>query len=985
MPFRFTAPLALLIMLLAVPVLLGVARRSLAGLPPLRKWAAFALRLVVTACLVLALAGMQWVSFGKQLTVFILADQSHSVPPGARREAFSYIRHALRKAGKHDRAGLILFGRDAAIERFPQPVVDAEGWPGEHTVMIDGSGTNLAAAIRLALAAFPENSRKRIVLLSDGCENEGSALEQADAARSLDCPIDVMMVNYQHTSEVLIDKAIAPSRVRVGEPFELRAVLISLQDCPAEISLSVDGTPVAPARPVELAGGKEVISFPFPDGLPEPGPYTFEITVRSPEHDTITANNSAAAYTWAEGKGRKVLLIDSNPDDLAFLSEALAADDIEAVVGGPEALPGSVAAMGRYDCLVLSNCPAYRFAFEQLGVIESAVKELGMGLVLAGGEHAFGAGGYRNTPIEDCSPVDFDIRQKRVMPKGAIILVLDAAEDANANRWAIEMAQAAVRVLSYHDEVGILVNGQWHVPLAEVGDKAAVMAAIDKMQVWDNDAFDPLLQTALNGLKGSDASAKHVLIMTDGGHGGYYPGAAVKKRLLNERVSVSVVVFRPHPETENVVVPSLKAFAREFGGRFYYPRKSNELPQIFFKEATLISRSLIHEQPFDPIIRQMTDPIKGFGGFPRLKGYVLTTAKARALVPLVRSYHDAKLNENVQDPILAHWNYGLGKVAAFTSDVKNRWAADWVAWEGYRKFWPQLVRWALPAAAVGSATVRSSIDIRNGEGTISVDVLDASGQPVNFLHLAGSVLTPQADAFGRLESKQLDLVQTGPGRYGATFPADEAGAYFVSLSYSGTGAGGEEISGVHTTAAAVPYPAEYRDLATNVPLLKKLGERTGGRFLNYDTNIFARTMPASSASQPIWPLLLLVAVAVFPGDVAVRKITVNWRRVAERVTGYVARLIPSHKPQPQVESGMGQLLQRKQQTREGLSGGQPAVLRAEAEQDAGAPHADTPAAKPPAAPQPEQASQPAREEPASINTYTSRLIQAKKRARHKNT
>jgi len=982
MPFRFGAPLALLLLVPLVPLLLIIVNRSLAGLPPIRRRVSLGVRLFVLACLVFALAGMEWVRFSRELTVFLLVDQSHSVPPGARREAVPYVNQALRNAGKHDSAGIIVFGRDAGIERFPEPVAGAGDWAGDATVMINRSRTNMAGAVRLALAAFPENSRKRIVLLSDGCENAGAVLEQADVARSLDCPIDVMMVNYEHTSEVLVEKAVAPPRVRVGEPFEVRAVIVSLQDCPADISLSLDGHPISAGRPIALAAGKEVISFPFPDGLPEPGPYTFGVSIRSPEYDTITANNAAVAHTWVEGKGRKVLMIDSNPDDLALLAEALAADDIEAVVGGPEALPSSLAALRRYDCLVLSNCPAYRLAAEQLGMIEGAVKELGMGLVLVGGEHSFGAGGYRNTPIEDCSPVDFDIRQKRVMPKGAIVLVLDAAEDANANRWAIEVAHSAVKVLSFHDEVGIISSGQWHLPLTEVGDKTAVADSIDKMTVYDNDAFDSLLATSLNGLKASDAAAKHVLIMTDGGHSAYQPQTALKKRLVDERVSVSMVVFRPHVETEKVVVPPLKAFAEQFGGRFYYPKNASELPQIFFKEATLISRSLIHEQPFNPVMRLTTDPIRGFDGFPQLKGYVLTTAKPRALVPIVRSYHDQKLNEVVHDPVFAHWNYGLGKVAAFTSDAKNRWGADWAAWEGYKKFWPQIVRWALPASAVGSATVRSSVDIRNGEGSVSVDILDEAGAPINFLDLRGSVLTPRADAFGRFESEPLDLVQVGPGRYAAEFPAAEAGAYFVSLSYNGNGPRGEEVSGVHTAAAAVPYPAEYRDLTTNVPLLRKLVEQTGGRFLEYDTNIFERTMRAASASQPIWPLLLLIAVAAFPGDVALRKITVNWRRIGERIIGYITGLKPTARLEPAAESGMGQLLRRKQETREVLGGAKPEILRAQPEHDPGAPDAGTTAHEP--APAQAESKPRPQQEPQQVNVYTSRLMQAKKRARQKN-
>jgi len=982
MPFRFASPSALLLLLL-VPALVIISRRSLAGLPPFRRWSALCLRIGLLLLLAFALAEIQWIKEGKDLTVFFLVDQSRSVPPGSRRQAAAYVNEAARAAGKHDRAGLILFGHNAGIEKFPDNVPTGNEWFRRSSLVVNRDRTNLEGAVRLALAAFPENSRKRVVLLTDGCENEGFVLDQADVARSLNCPIDIGMINYEHRREVLLDKALMPPKLRAGEPFELRVVIKALQNCDAELSLGIDGQPFETGRKISLNEGKEVVSFSFPEGLSEPGPYTFEASIRS-SADTIPENNSAVAHTWVAGKARKVLLVDSDTKNLSYLLGALAAEDMDAAAIRPAQMPAAITQLRRYDCLVLSNVAAHHFAPEQLGMIEAAVKELGMGLVLVGGEESFGPGGFRDTPIESCSPVDFDIRQKRVMPKGAIVLVMDAAEDANANRWAIEMSSAAVKVLSYHDEVGIIANGQWYLSIREVKDKHDVFAAIDNMSVWDNDMFESLLRTALPLLKKSDAASKHVLIMTDGGHRGFKPSKELQKDLLDARVTVSVVVFHPHPGTEAQVVKSLKRLAYVNGGRFYYPRKPGELAQIFFKEATMITRSLIHEQPFQPLMALATDPVRGFEGFPKLGGYVLTTPKPRARVPIVRSYRDDKLDEQVNDPILAHWRYGLGKVAAFTSDAKNRWGAQWVGWPGYKKFWPQVVRWALPASAVGSATVRSSIDVRDDKAKLSVDILDASGRPMNFLELRGSALTPRADASGRLESIPLDLRQTGSGRYEAEFDAGDPGAYFVSLAYSGGDAGGNEISGTHTTAAAVPYSAEFRDLTTNTPLLKKIAENSGGRLLGPETNIFDRNLPAARASQPIWPLLLFLSVVVFPADVAVRKIVVDWRSLASVVLEKLAGMRPTPKPEAQVDTGMGRLLSRKQKTHETLSDDQPAILRGADTEPTGAdevsdifagPQQSRPGAKqqppPQAAPEPE------------VNEFTQRLIQAKKRIKKK--
>ena len=101
------------------------------------------------------------------------------------------------------------------------------------------------------------------------------------------------------------------------------------------------------------------------------------------------------------------------------------------------------------------------------------------------------------------------------------------------------------------------------------------------------------------------------------------------------------------------------------------------MPQIFIKEATIVRRSLIHEVP-DGIPLKLppstSDMVKGVEGFPAIYGMVLTTPKKSPQVemPIVAGKNN--------DPVLAHWQTGLGRAAVFTSDAHNRWLAGWVGW-----------------------------------------------------------------------------------------------------------------------------------------------------------------------------------------------------------------------------------------------------------------------------------------------------------------
>jgi len=254
------------------------------------------------------------------------------------------------------------------------------------------------------------------------------------------------------------------------------------------------------------------------------------------------------------------------------------------------------------------------------------------------------------------------------------------------------------------------------------------------------------------------------------------------------------------------------------------------------------------------------------------------------------------------------------------------------------------------------------------------------------MQLTGSALSPHADATGRLDSFAIEPSQTGPGRYEAEFDAVDAGAWFVSFSYSGADAQGKEISGIHTTGTVVPYSPEYRGLTANASLLKKLAENSGGRLLDSDANVFERTMPPARSSQPVWPILLLIAVAAFPVDVAVRKIMIDWRRVAAVIAaqfGFLRRGRPQTAESPATDPAMGRLLSRKQKAQTGLTPEQLIALQAKLEQETGVRSQDTGAERP-AEPKAEKpAPPPAEPQQPETNIYTQRLIQAKKRARKK--
>src|SRR5690606_18219 len=259
-------------------------------------------------------------------------------------------------------------------------------------------------------------------------------------------------------------------------------------------------------------------------------------------------------------------------------------------------------------------------------------------------------------------------------------------------------------------------------------------------------------------------------------------------------ISVSAVAIAPHNESD---IRRMQDMAYIGGGNFYFPKTANELPRIFIKEASIVRRSLIFEEPFFPVSDLPSEVMAGIAALPQLGGYVVTSDKELATVAL---------RTDKDDPLLAHWRYGLGKSVAFTSDAKNKWASQWVDWEGFSKFWSQAVRWSL--REVSSSNLQVNTELRGGKGIITVDALDLEGNFRNFLEFETTVLSPS------LEPQSVRVRQIGPGRYEGTFDASEVGTYMVSMA-TGDGEGTEAV----VSGAALSYSPEYEASRSNEDFL----------------------------------------------------------------------------------------------------------------------------------------------------------------------
>ena len=894
----------LLLPALIVPLIL-FSYKSLAGLGPVRRVVAILVRCSVVAAIVLALAEVQAVRRNEKLATMYVIDSSESIPQEYRGTILTYVSEDSKKRNKtkDDLTGAIVFGKGPSVEAPPAPTEVNLNLGIESTV--DGQYTDPGSAIKLALATFPEDTARRIVLISDGNENRGNLLEQALAAKELGVQIDVLPVDYFYDKEVLVEKVSLPSDVKKGETVNINVVVRASEPTRGTLQIfqkdSDNRSVPAPGNekpvPVELRRGVNV--FTLKQLINEPSFYTFtaEFVPERGSGDRRAINNVATGFTYARGTAQ-VLLIEGTRGEHAELVRALREKKLEVKVlvapgiggGGNEGgdlLPDDIGQLQPFDTVILGNVPKDAFTESQQRLLESNVHDMGAGLIMLGGENSFGAGGWMNTPIEQALPVDMQIKAMKVQGKGALVQIMHATEIPEGNYWMKVIAQEAIKTLSSYDYCGMVHwEGQeaWLFTIRPVGNgKASMLRAIDRMQPGDMPAFDPTLQLALSGLrKVTDAMTKHIILISDGDPA--TPSPQVISQLIANKITVTTVIVAAHGNDPGSIA-TMRDIAVKTKGRFYQVTNPKALPRIYQKEARIISRPLIFEQPrpWQPNVKYTSEPIVGLSGtVPPITGLVQTSPKESELVevPIV-----SPLPAEQPPPLLAHWTYGLGRSVAFTADAGRKWSTAWPSWEGYAAFWSQVVRWSMRPVDNRNLT----LNVRREEGKIKVvvDALDKESQFLNFLQIQGSILSPD------LKRTKVELVQTAPGRYeGVVENAEASGNYFVNLGFSGA----DNVKGVVSTGVSVPYSDEYRELRSNPGTLETIASLTNGEVLSWkrradgtvdlgrtlaESRPFRRdqyTQPPRGLS-PLWPLLLFFSAVMFLGDVAVRRVSPDFDRI----------------------------------------------------------------------------------------------------------
>jgi uncharacterized membrane protein len=790
-----------------------------------------------------------------RLAIVVAVDRSRSMDlvPGAEARIRTELQVAERSMHDDDRIGTVVFGAGAAVE---DPLrAKGETAPAQR-VEVGRDATDLEAAIRRAIAEMPADAAARVVLVSDGVQTRGDALAAAVTAVAADVPVDVVALDQRLGPDLRIVSVRAPPRVDEGEPLELRVVTSSAVATDVELRIRRDDGDVRVVR-TRVEAGEDVLRLR--ESASESGLHRYDVAITALDAaaDTAPDDNAGSAFVRVRGAAL-ALVLEGDSGHGAPLVHALESSGFRTVERSTIGVPADTGGLAAYDLVALSDVRASDLTPGQIDALAAYARDLGGGLLLLGGDRSMGPGGYARTPVEEVSPVAFDLKQEKRRASLAEVIAIDYSGSMGVmvgGKKKLELAnEAAARsasLLGPGDRLGVEhvdTTVRWTIPMAPVKDAQAIGEEIRKVQVGGGGIYTDLaLRAGYEALARESVNLKHLLLFADGSDAEQIAGCrAIVKEAFDKGITTSVISLGRGDDS-----PELNVLSKIGGGRFYLIEDARQLPAVFTQETILASRSAINEVSFRASVGMPAAPTRGidFGKQPSLEGYVVTSPKPRASV-LLAGPED--------DPVLATWSVGIGRAGAFTSDYKDRWGRHWLGWPDAAKLFGQLGRDL--ARKSDDPRVRLEADASGGELHVRADVVGDDGRAQTFRRLTVHVAGP--DGFAR----DVPLEAVGAGRYAANLPLSRPGTYVALAKDEVTG----EPAG--TTGAVLSAGEELRPTGTDRALLARIAAMTGGKTRDTLAGIFDDRAARRFAYEPIGRWLAVLAAAAMLLAVAARRV-----------------------------------------------------------------------------------------------------------------
>ncbi|MBR6400369.1 MAG: VWA domain-containing protein [Firmicutes bacterium] len=791
-------------------------------------WKILVLRAMIFLLILGSITDFSFTSKTKNSDTVFLLDASQSMEARST-QALEFVNDAVRSKPNGDYSALMLFGGNAAVDSGL--ATGRESYVP--TAVVDTSQTNIEKAVNTAEGLFTDERGKHIVLITDGRETNGSILSLKNSG----AVIDVADFSSSLEKEAQISRITLPSKISKNSDYSITLKIDSLtaQGCGAAV---YKNDKVIYNQRLELEKGEN--RFIIRDHADEVNNVVYKCVI-TPDEDTYAQNNVLYKHTYIRdvpvvmvlehgGSGENVFNLVSS-----FGVNAKRAD-IAVFMQHPEEL-------GQNDLVIMADCSAYDMTDEFLENIEGYVKNSAGGLIVTGGANSYALGGYKDTLLEEILPVNMDMLNEEVNGDVAFFMVSDRSGSMAGGEYgkdkltmAKEAMAGAVKNLNPNDTVAVIAfdtEGEWIVPPMEIGKNSAnIIDKISKINLGGGTSILPSLQMAYDKITQSDAAYKHIILMTDGQAetSGYDHLIA---QMVSKNITLSTIAVGSDADTS-----LLESLAKQGGGRYYYTDEFSNLPNIFSREAKLAGRDYINSDPFYPAVSADDDVLKNVGNIPRLGGYIATKNKSASKMIL---------STELGEPVLSRWQYGLGRTAAFTSDMEN-FCGDWLSADEGRTIFRNLV----------SSVMRSPTGL---DGEISYTEDDEKGTvTIRFND------PPNELEGGSINNKSTEFVRTSIGEYKAETPKLEQGSYIVNAVFKDS-EGNEKVI---NDGIDIGYSREFDINNQKNALLSLNAENIN--FITDPYSVFAEREYTVNHSLILYKWLLPPALLLLLAEVFLRRI-----------------------------------------------------------------------------------------------------------------
>lgn len=798
-------------------------------------------RIIIIILVILSLSGTSILQYANTTTTIFAVDISDSTKDTSN-TVLQLISQAEKNRGNKDSVGVVCFGKDAVVESMPT----LTNVVTQLSSYVKGDYTNISEGLRLSQSIMPENSKKRITLISDGQENIDDALSQAKLLKEQGIVIDVLPIKNVIENEIQLSEIKIPKYIKKDTKYDIEVTAHSLFETSARLILYKNNEIIS-SEITNFKKGEN--KFIISDTTDKNGGIIYRAEIL-PDKDTFFENNVVYGYSYVEGAAN-ILVVDnkgSSDEIINILSDSkVTIDKIPA-----ESVPTTLEQLNNYDGIIMSNISLEDTPKGFADIVESYVKNSAGGLVVTGGDSSYALGEYKDTPLERVLPVDMEIKDKKELPDLGMVVVIDRSGSMTVGKYGVsklELAKEAlirsVETLNEKDSIGVIAFDHeftWISELQKIGGNInGIINSIANISPGGGTSILPGLYEAYDAVSKYDSKIKHIILLTDGQAEttGY---DSLLEQMKSGGITLSTVAVGADSDYR-----LLESLAEKGNGRYYYSDEFSDLPKIFAKETYLAGRDFLNNEMFYPKTAYINPIMESIDAVPALKGYISTSAKDRA---------DIVLTSPKDEPVLASWQYGLGKAVAWTSDAKGVWTDEWLGSQQGVTIFRNMVSWSLRKQM--SSDINLSVKSNGETSEITVTIPYAEG----VTGVSGNIVSSD------IKQYDVEFTAVAPGKYVGILNEGKEGAYMANISIETYG-DTEYI----TTGLSIPYSDEYdiRNFDKGENLLKRLAEVTGGRLLTSPDSLYTSKLSDVFGKNDISNLLLLIALILFILDIAIRR------------------------------------------------------------------------------------------------------------------